>query len=179
MLLGRTEKTFEFGGIAPYDPKLLAGFRAQSYDIALPEAWTVGRGQIRDNARGYCEAHAKSGKGEHTRNMSLTANLDEEVWRYVLLPVYVTAYQFEGRTFQVMVNGQSGEVNGQKPVVWMRVYVVTGLIWSVVICSGTVSIPLTLVGVGLVGLIFTAVFLVFAIIGTMWLWNDAKSAEAV
>ncbi len=57
----------------------------------------------------------------------MTANFPNETWRYVLLPVYLSAYKYKGRTFQVMVNGQTGAVAGQKPVVWGKVWLAIAL----------------------------------------------------
>ena len=39
----------------------------------------------------------------------MTADFGEEAWRFILLPVYLTAYRYDNRVFQVLVNGQSGD----------------------------------------------------------------------
>jgi hypothetical protein len=57
----------------------------------------------------------------HVRNFSMTADLEDERWRHILLPVYLAAYRFQGQVYQVMVNGQTGSIAGQKPVSWLRV----------------------------------------------------------
>lgn len=176
VLLGRTAAAFELGDLVPYQPELLAGFQAQAYDVALPDAWEQGRALVRDMTR---MAATSDAGGDRVRNMSLTAALDNEVWRYVLLPVYVTAYRFDGRTFQVMVNGRSGVVHGQKPVVWWRIYAVITLFLLPAVCSGLLGLPLLLLGgAGLFFLILGFILLVFAIIGAVGLYRSALDAEA-
>jgi hypothetical protein len=48
-------------------------------------------------------------------------DFSEESWRYILLPVYVAAYRYQDKPYQVMVNGQTGTIAGQRPVDWTRV----------------------------------------------------------
>ena len=178
VLLGRTHEGFDMGGCVPYDAGVLAGFQAQSYDLALPEAWEKGRASIRDLAHGACASDAKGTRGDHVRNMTMNASMDDEVWRYVMLPVYVSAYKFDNRTWQVMINGQTGDINGQKPVVWWRIYALIALMLSPGVCSGVVGIPLTLFGVGLVFLVLAIFLLIFAATGAWYLWQSATAAEA-
>ena len=37
------------------------------------------------------------------------------MFRHLLLPVWIGAYQFGGKTYQVMVNASTGEVQGERP----------------------------------------------------------------
>lgn len=175
VILGRVDAKFDLNKVAAYTPEVLAGFRAQGYDVALPEAWTSGKARIRDLARSACESHAG---GDHVRNMSMTAAMGDELWRYALLPVYVTAYKFQDRVFQVMVNGQTGDVEGQKPVVWGRIYALIVLMFLPAICSGVLGVPLMLLGVGFAVLFVGLVFLILAMAGARQLWQAAAAKEA-
>ena len=38
-----------------------------------------------------------------------------ETFRHLLLPVWIGAYRFQGKVFQVVVNARSGEVQGERP----------------------------------------------------------------
>jgi len=46
---------------------------------------------------------------------------EDESWRYILLPVYLAAYTYQGKTNQVIINGQSGRIAGQRPANWRKV----------------------------------------------------------
>lgn len=174
VLLGRVDDAFDLAHLEPFDPRFLAGFEAQGYDIALPEAWEAGKAEIRDGARLLCEANAGSAK---IRNLSVAAALSDEAWRYALLPVWVTAYKFEGRTWQVMVDGTTGRVQGQKPVLWSRVWVAIAAMVAPGLCSGVVGIPLALVGVG-VPLVLVAGFLLIAgLVGSGLLYAHLSKSE--
>ena len=36
-------------------------------------------------------------------------------FKYVLLPLWVGTYQYKGQNYSILINGQTGEINGQKP----------------------------------------------------------------
>lgn len=111
---------FDFGRMAAYDPVFLAGSQAQAYEVPLEKAWQAAQTRIRSRTEQAC--HAQTGGGQ-VRNLSLTNyRLSGEKWRYVLLPVYVSVYNYQNKAFQMLVNGQSGRLGGQRPVVWRRVW---------------------------------------------------------
>lgn len=114
-------KGFDLSQLAPYDPKYLAGLQAQAYDIPLENAWETARQQMRDQTRQACIAQAST---PQVRNFSMDLDFSDELWRYILLPVYVASYRYQDKPYQVMVNGQSGAVSGQCPVDWTRVWLV-------------------------------------------------------
>ena len=112
---------FNLNDLVTYAPDFLAGWQAHSYDIPLPTAWEDGKARMRESAKKACYDDIPS---SHVRSFSMTADFENEAWRFILLPVYIAAYRFDGRVFQVMVNGQTGMVAGQKPVAWWKIWLV-------------------------------------------------------
>lgn len=116
--------------LTAYDPKFLAGWQAQAYEIQLDEAWENGRELMREKVRNDARNDALSGDGDHVKNMSVSLNYRDESWRYVLLPVYLSAFNYQRETYQFVANGQTGSVAGSRPVDWFKVYLVVGL-WMI------------------------------------------------
>lgn len=136
-------KPFHFEELEAYSPDYLAGWQAQHYNIPLEASWTVAKEEIRGTAKSTIRQQIN---GTKIRNFSMTANFPNETWRYVLLPVYLAAYKYKGRIFQVMVNGQTGAVAGQKPVVWAKVWLAIALFLAPGIGLGHWVFPRLLVG---------------------------------
>lgn len=175
-LMGRVQDAFDLDGLRGFGPDLLAGFGAQSFEIGLPEAWEMGKQEVRERARQACRAAAG---GDRVRNFRVQAELHDEAWRYVLLPVWLTAYRYGDRSWQVVVDARSGRVAGQKPVVWARVWAVSALLVSLPVCTGLVGIPLLFVaGVGAFVLGFALVLLIVVIIAVARLYRHAADLEA-
>lgn len=175
-LLERVQGGFDLDGLVTYEPKLLAGFQATTYDVGLPDGWERGRHALRERARAACERDAG---GDHLRSFSMTADLDDESWRHLLLPVWVSAYRYAGRTWVVLVDGQRGTIAGQKPIAWWKVWTAVGLALTPGVCSGLLGIPLLLVG-GLGGflLILALVLLVLGGVGSVSIYQHAVESEA-
>ncbi|HEX9019584.1 MAG TPA: hypothetical protein VF806_10370 [Anaerolineaceae bacterium] len=116
--LGRIDK-FDVADLVLYEPSFLAGMQALSYDVPLEQAWDLGRHLIRDRIRRACLDRASS---TQVRNLNITLNFQNEQWRYILAPLYTSIYRFDDKTFQVLINGQSGKIAGPRPVDWEKVW---------------------------------------------------------
>ncbi|HIP70099.1 MAG TPA: TFIIB-type zinc ribbon-containing protein [Anaerolineae bacterium] len=107
--------------LVPYDATYLAGLKAQAYDVNLEDAWEVARRRMREQTKKACKSQASN---RRMRNFSMNLDFEDESWRYILLPLYLTTYQYDGRAWQIMINGQNGVIAGQRPVAWRRVWLV-------------------------------------------------------
>lgn len=122
LLLQKVQK-YDLQELVPYDPAFLAGLSAQAYDTGLDPAWEVGRKLMRQKTKKACQSQATS---QRMRNFSMSLDFSEETWRYILLPLYLASYPYGDQRYQVMVNGQTGVVAGQRPVDWRKIVLVAG-----------------------------------------------------
>ena len=103
--------TFVLKGIKPYDPRYLANWPAEVYDIPMAEASLDARSQ------GY--SLYKSDLPNLLMPMALlstsSAKLTVESFRLNLLPVWVTEILFGGRQHLILSNGQNGSVESDLP----------------------------------------------------------------
>ena len=157
-------KAYDLKALAPYEPKYLAGLQAQAYDLSLEKAWEVGRQQMRELARQACIGQASTTR---VRNFSMELDFSEENWRYILLPLYVANYRYDGKNYQVMVNGQTGAIAGQRPVDWTRVWLVIAALLTPGLLIGLIGLVTLVVGgvgiaVGGFGFILLVIGLVIA-----------------
>jgi len=168
---------FDLGALVEYEPGYLAGWQAKLYDVELQDAWELAKEEMRARAKRACYADTGS---SHVRNFQMTADFEDERWRYILLPVYLASYPFDGRTFQVMVNGQTGTVAGQKPVAWARVWLAIAAMLSPGACLGLLGLlTLALGGVGVVGLVLGAILFVAGMVGAFVVFRKARESEEV
>ena len=112
-LLSQIEE-YDLHDLLEYEPKLLAGQQAQAYDLSLDAAWEQARHTMRKTTREACKKKASTRK---IRNFTMNLKFSDESWRYILLPVYIAVYHYQGTQFQVMVNGQTGQISGQRPAI--------------------------------------------------------------
>ena len=49
-------------------------------------------------------------------------------YKHVLFPVWIASYRFGDKIYHFLINGQTGEVQGQAPISWIKVVLVIVLI---------------------------------------------------
>jgi hypothetical protein len=103
--------TFELKGIKPYDPRYLANWPAEVYDIPMAEASLDARSQ------GYARFKRDlPNLLTPTEILSTSsAKMTVESFRLNLLPVWVTEIPFGGRQHLILINGQNGRVESDLP----------------------------------------------------------------
>lgn len=166
---------FDLAALAPYEPKYLAGLQAQAYDVPLEKAWESGRDQMREQTRQACIAQASTSK---VRNFSMQLDFADETWRYVLLPVYLTTYRYENQTYQVMINGQTGSIEGQRPVDWQKIWLVIALLLAPGLCLGLAAlVMLPFGGIGFPLGIIAFILLVAAVVVGLIIYTQADKLD--
>jgi hypothetical protein len=59
--------------------------------------------------------------GDEQRILSKTTYYSDITFKYILLPVWISAYRFKDRNFQFLVNARTGEVQGERPYSWIKI----------------------------------------------------------
>jgi hypothetical protein len=183
LLLQRIQD-YDTGELVPYAPSYLAGLLAQAYDVPLEAAWATGRERMREQTRKACYGQASTSQ---VRNFSMSLDFSNESWRYVLVPAYVATYRYGGQAFQVMINGQTGAIAGQRPVDWTKVWLAVaamvapglllGLLGVLAAVLGAVLPPSLAVGGGV--LVVAVVLLIIGGICGVITLNKAKAMDDV
>jgi DNA-directed RNA polymerase subunit RPC12/RpoP len=103
---------WDLRALRAYEPAYLSGYKAQRYQVGFEEGFELAK-QIAAPVieRDVC---ARIG-GDEQRVESVTTYYAGVTFKHLLLPVYVGAYRFHERVFQVVVNGRTGEVQGERP----------------------------------------------------------------
>jgi predicted RNA-binding Zn-ribbon protein involved in translation (DUF1610 family) len=81
------------------------------------------------------------------RNLRVAIKLEELASRPMLLPVWIMAYQYRGRSYRFIINGQTGRCTGEAPHSTMKVVLVViatilAIVFAVVLvslCAGILS----------------------------------------
>lgn len=168
-------KQYNLHKLAPYEPKYLAGFQAQSFDVPLEAAWELGRHEMRERTRHACRSQASTNR---IRNFSMELDFGDETWRYILLPVYIAVYTYEAKTYQVMVNGQTGAIAGQRPVDWMKVWLALAALVAPGLTVGFVGVILLLLGgIGFPIMVVGFILLVIGLIVGFYLVQKAQKMD--
>lgn len=103
--------TFELRGVKPYDPRYLANWPAEVYDIPMAEASLDARSQSFTRYKRDLPNLLDPIRLLSTSSAKMTV----DSFRLNLLPVWVSELPFDGRQHLVLINGQNGTVASDLP----------------------------------------------------------------
>ena len=68
--------------------------------------------------------------GDRQRVHDIQTQVSDVTFKHILLPVWLAAYKYRGKTYRFVVNGHSGKVQGERPysAIKITIAVVLGLI---------------------------------------------------
>lgn len=118
---------WDLSALEPYQPEFLAGFRAEAYSVELDEGYHEARSYM-DNII-MRDVKFDIG-GDRQRVHNIDTRISDVTFKHVLLPVWLAAYKYRGKSYRFVVNGRTGAVQGERPwSVWKITFaVILGLI---------------------------------------------------
>jgi len=138
-----TEKLepWDLHNLVPYKDEYLSGFRAESYHVDLADGFEYARGimdvQIRRLVR-------RDIGGDEQRISSVRTQYDRITFKHILLPIWISAYRYKNTTYRFLVNGRTGEVQGERPWSWVKIMLlVIGLLALVAVAFGVFSVSMS------------------------------------
>jgi ribosomal protein S27E len=103
---------WDFAATKPYDPAFLSGFKAQRYQLDTAAGFEEAKGIMGETI--LLDARRDIG-GDEQRVNDVKTSYSAITYKYLLLPVWISAYRFRDKVYQVMVNARTGEVQGDRP----------------------------------------------------------------
>ena len=119
-------RTWNTKEVVPYQEEYIVGFQAEAYQISLKEGFIEAKQIINSKVQQLVQADIG---GDHQRISSLDTQYSHLTFKHILLPMWVSAYLFSGKTYRFVVNGQTGEVQGESPKSgWKIFFLVTAIL---------------------------------------------------
>lgn len=117
-LLRRIEPFPTQTDLKPYSPEYVRGWTVERYQVDLRRAADIGGEQMGQKLRQLC---ARQVPGDTQRNLVVDAQWQGRTFKHVLVPVWLVAYTYGTRSYQVVVNGYSGRIAGEQPYSWIKI----------------------------------------------------------
>jgi DNA-directed RNA polymerase subunit RPC12/RpoP len=103
-------------GLKPYAPDYLTGFQSETYQVPLDQGFEVANEKMRAVIAGDVKLDIG---GDLQRIERLDIRHAGPTFKHVLLPVWLGAFRYRGKTYRLAVNARTGEVQGERPYsVW-------------------------------------------------------------
>jgi ribosomal protein S27E len=107
-----TLEPWDIAEVKPYQPAYLAGHKAQRYQVELGEGFEQAKLVM---APAIENAVREDIGGDEQRVHQISTAYSGITFKHLLLPVWISAYRFQSKVYQVLVNARTGEVQGERP----------------------------------------------------------------
>lgn len=104
--------SWDLSSLEPYDDRYLAGFRTESYSVALEPAFEEAKNAMLEAIRATVRRDIG---GDHQRIDSMHPTFNAITFKHVLFPVWVSTYRYHGKLYTFLVNARTGAVTGERP----------------------------------------------------------------
>jgi DNA-directed RNA polymerase subunit RPC12/RpoP len=103
---------WDLKNLIAYADDYLSGFRAESYQVGLAEGFEIAK-QVMDE--GIRASIRRDIGGDHQRIHSVKTQHDNVTFKHLLLPVWMSAYEYRNKIYRILINARTGEIQGERP----------------------------------------------------------------
>lgn len=103
---------WDLSALEPYRPDYLAGFSAEGYTVELAEGSRLAQAEM---IRVIQSDIRRDIGGDQQQITRMEPQFTEETFKHILLPLWTAAYRYNGRSYNFVINAQTGQVRGERP----------------------------------------------------------------
>jgi len=109
---------WDLSALAPYAEEYLAGFRSESYTVALEAGFEAAKRKMEPVIE---QTIRRDIGGDEQRIQQKDTGYRAITFKHILLPVWICAYRFRTKTYRIVVNARTGELQGERPYSWIKI----------------------------------------------------------
>lgn len=132
---------YDLDAAAPYSAEALGGLPVEPFAVSRKRARLAARKEVEGRLRDDCRAQVP---GPSQRNLKLNTLATGTTAEPVLLPAWILAWEYRGKRFRFLINGETGKVSGHAPNSPWKVLATVGgafgivlLLWLLVLLLGS------------------------------------------
>lgn len=103
---------WDLQNLTSFSEKFLSGFRAESYQVDVKTGFEKSKTIM---AAGIRTSICRDIGGDHQQVTSVSTVYNDITFKHILLPVWLSAYRYNEKVYRFMINGRTGEVQGERP----------------------------------------------------------------
>jgi DNA-directed RNA polymerase subunit RPC12/RpoP len=124
---------WDLKNLVPYADEYLSGFACQTYQIDRPSGFEQARAMVEPAIR---HAINRDIGGNHQRISSMQPHFMNVTFKHILLPLWISAYLYQGKTYRFLVNARTGAVKGERPFSAVKIaLLVAALVTAIVVIA--------------------------------------------
>lgn len=122
----RALEPWDTKNLVAYNDKYLSGFRTETYQVDVKSGYALAKERMEP----IIEASIRRDIGGDRQMIHFTnSTYHNPTFKHILLPVWISAYRFNNKPYQFLINARTGEVQGERPYSTLKiVFAVLGVL---------------------------------------------------
>jgi DNA-directed RNA polymerase subunit RPC12/RpoP len=120
---------WKLGELEAFRAEFLSGFKTERYAVGLKDGFEEAKALMEPS---IVHLIRQDIGGDHQRVEWKQTRYLGVTFKHLLLPVWVANYRYQERLFQILINGRTGRVSGERPWSWWKVVRLVLLILAIV-----------------------------------------------
>lgn len=125
---------WDLKSLVPFDEKFLSGFKAESYQLDLEGGFNESKKIMDTKIRVKVKRDIG---GDEQRILTLSTQHSNVTFKHILLPIWLSAFKYNDKVYRFMINGRTGEVQGERPYSFWKIFffvlLILGLIAGIIL----------------------------------------------
>lgn len=126
----RKLEPWDLHDVAAFNENFLTGFQTETYQVDAKEGFILAKSRMDEAIR---ESICRDIGGDHQRVDHVDSRYNNITFKHILLPIWISAYRYHGKVYRFLVNGRTGEVQGERPWSWLKI---TALVLVILLVLG-------------------------------------------
>jgi LSD1 subclass zinc finger protein len=126
----RSLEPWDLKNLVNYDDKYLSGFRTESFSVDLKSGYDEAQQRMVPTIEATIRTDIG---GDRQAIHSVNTTYHDPTFKHILLPVWLSAYRYNNKVFQFMINARTGEVQGERP--WSTAKIVLAVLGGLILLA--------------------------------------------
>ncbi len=123
--------TWKLDDLVPFDEKFLSGFKTETYSVSIKNGFTKAKEVMKDKIEDTVEDDIG---GDEQKIDNLDIRYSDLTYKHILLPIWICAFRFGDKSYRFVINGQTGEIEGERPYSGTKITLfIAGIIAAIVL----------------------------------------------
>jgi DNA-directed RNA polymerase subunit RPC12/RpoP len=126
----RSLEPWDLNNLVAYDDKYLSGFRTESFALDLKSGYVEAKSRMTPVIESSIRRDIG---GDRQMIHSVSTTYHDPTFKHILLPVWLSAYRYNNKVYQFLINARTGEVQGERP--WSTIKIVLAVLGGLTLAA--------------------------------------------
>jgi LSD1 subclass zinc finger protein len=112
-----------------FKEEYLAGFLAEKYQVDVQAGFEKAKARMESVIRSSARSNIG---GDEQQVLSLNSQYNDITFKHILLPIWLSAFRYNEKIYRFMINGRTGEVQGERPYSTMKIILTVVAVLAVI-----------------------------------------------